>query len=142
LFICVCEGMFRHMCACTHMHLQKPEECQMSSLPFSLGAGLSLILGLMLSWPGWMPASFSYPVSSLSTSLVTGVYETRDLLHGFWDLNSGPHVGSKHSFFFFKYSSYVFCSCMLYIVAVFRHTRRGPQISLQMVVSHHVVAGN
>jgi hypothetical protein len=29
-----------------------------------------------------------------------------------------------------------------YIVAVFRHTRRGHQIPLQMVVSHHVVAGN
>jgi len=29
-----------------------------------------------------------------------------------------------------------------YTVAVFRHTRRGHQISLQMVVSHHVVAGN
>jgi hypothetical protein len=29
-----------------------------------------------------------------------------------------------------------------YAVAVFRHTRRGHQISLQMVVSHHVVAGN
>ena len=28
-----------------------------------------------------------------------------------------------------------------YAVAVFRHTRRGHQISLQMVVSHHVVAG-
>ena len=27
-----------------------------------------------------------------------------------------------------------------YTVAVFRHTRRGCQISLQMVVSHHVVA--
>jgi hypothetical protein len=33
---------------------------------------------------------------------------------------------------------------LLYVsdtVAVFRHTRRGHQISLQMVVSHHVVAG-
>jgi hypothetical protein len=29
-----------------------------------------------------------------------------------------------------------------YTVSVFRHTRRGHQISLQMVVSHHVVAGN
>jgi hypothetical protein len=29
-----------------------------------------------------------------------------------------------------------------YTVAVFRHTRRGHQISLQMVVSHHVIAGN
>jgi hypothetical protein len=28
-----------------------------------------------------------------------------------------------------------------YTVAVFRHTRRGRQISLWMVVSHHVVAG-
>jgi len=29
-----------------------------------------------------------------------------------------------------------------YTVAVFGHTRRGHQIPLQMVVSHHVVAGN
>jgi hypothetical protein len=29
-----------------------------------------------------------------------------------------------------------------YTVAVFRHTRRGHWIPLQMVVSHHVVAGN
>jgi hypothetical protein len=28
-----------------------------------------------------------------------------------------------------------------YTVAVFRHSRRGSQISLGMVVSHHVVAG-
>jgi len=29
-----------------------------------------------------------------------------------------------------------------YTVAVFRHTRRGHRIPLQMVVSHHVLAGN
>jgi hypothetical protein len=29
-----------------------------------------------------------------------------------------------------------------YTVAVFGHTRRGHQFPLQMVVSHHVVAGN
>jgi hypothetical protein len=29
-----------------------------------------------------------------------------------------------------------------YTVAVFRHPRRGRQISLWMVVNHHVVAGN
>jgi hypothetical protein len=39
------------------------------------------------------------------------------------------------------------CVCVLfyvceYTVAVFRHTRRGHQIPLQMVVSHHVVDGN
>ncbi|EDL25793.1 mCG147883 [Mus musculus] len=28
-----------------------------------------------------------------------------------------------------------------YTVSVFRHSRRGHQISLQMVVSHHMVAG-
>jgi hypothetical protein len=42
------------------------------------------------------------------------------------------------SFFFFKYLFIVICK---YTVAVFRHTRRGRQISLRMVVSHHVVAG-
>jgi hypothetical protein len=29
-----------------------------------------------------------------------------------------------------------------YTVAVFRHTRRGANVPLQMVVSHHVAAGN
>jgi hypothetical protein len=41
-------------------------------------------------------------------------------------------------FFFFKIYLFIICK---YTVAVFRHTRRGRQISLQMVVSHHVVAG-
>jgi hypothetical protein len=40
------------------------------------------------------------------------------------------------SFFFFSLYLYE------YTVADFRHTRRGHQIPLQMVVSHHVVAGN
>jgi hypothetical protein len=35
---------------------------------------------------------------------------------------------------------YLFIICK-YTVAVFRHSRRGSQISLWMVVSHHVVAG-
>ena len=35
---------------------------------------------------------------------------------------------------------YLFIICK-YTAAVFRHTRRGHQIPLQMVVSHHVVAG-
>jgi hypothetical protein len=37
---------------------------------------------------------------------------------------------------------FFFLNVCEYTVAVFRHTRRGHQISLQMVVSHHVVAGN
>ncbi|EDL87920.1 rCG37603 [Rattus norvegicus] len=42
-------------------------------------------------------------------------------------------------FIFFKVYSFIIYK---YTVAVFRYTRRGHQISLQMVVSHHVVAGN
>jgi hypothetical protein len=41
--------------------------------------------------------------------------------------------------FFRLYLSYIYDE---YTVAVFRHTRRGHRIPLQMVVSHHVVAGN
>jgi len=43
-------------------------------------------------------------------------------------------------FFFFK-DLFIFFIIYKYTVAIFRHTRRGHQISLQMVVSHHVVAG-
>jgi hypothetical protein len=41
--------------------------------------------------------------------------------------------------FFFKIYLYIICK---YTVDIFRHSRRGSQISLQMVVSHSVVAGN
>jgi hypothetical protein len=40
-------------------------------------------------------------------------------------------------FFFLRFIYFMY----EYTVAVFRHTRRGHQIPLQMVVSHHVVAG-
>jgi hypothetical protein len=43
-------------------------------------------------------------------------------------------------FFFFFLKIHLFIICK-YTVAVLRHSRRGRQISLQMVVSHHVVAG-
>jgi hypothetical protein len=43
-------------------------------------------------------------------------------------------------FFFLKIYSFIICK---YTLAVFRHSRKGCQISLQMVLSHHVVvAGN
>jgi hypothetical protein len=41
---------------------------------------------------------------------------------------------------FFLIFIYLFIICK-YTVAVFRHSRRGSQILLWMVVSHHVVAG-
>jgi hypothetical protein len=48
----------------------------------------------------------------------------------------------RSSFFFntFFFKIYLFIICK-YTVAVLRHSRRGSQISLRMVVSHHVVAG-
>jgi hypothetical protein len=59
------------------------------------------------------------------------------------DFSTGPlnkMVQECAVFFFFFLKIYLFIICK-YTVAVFRHARRGRQISLQMVVSHHVVAG-
>jgi hypothetical protein len=54
--------------------------------------------------------------------------------------SSSSSSSSSSPFFFlrFIYLFYVY----EYTVAVFRHIRRGHQIPLQMVVSHHVVTGN
>jgi hypothetical protein len=55
----------------------------------------------------------------------------------FWDKRHGPsYLPSRVLLFFF----FLFIICK-YTVVVFRYTRRGHQISLQVVVSHHVVAG-
>jgi hypothetical protein len=51
---------------------------------------------------------------------------------------SGGVLAASFSFFNILFI-YLFIICK-YTVAVFRHSRRG-QISLQMVVSHHAVAG-
>jgi hypothetical protein len=48
--------------------------------------------------------------------------------------------GLEGSFFFFFFLNLFIIICK-YTVAVFRHTRRGSQILLKVVVSHHVVAG-
>jgi hypothetical protein len=59
-----------------------------------------------------------------------------------------PSLNKKMSYrfaynpFFLKKKKELFVYVYEYIVAVFRHTRRGHQIPLQMVVNHHVVAGN
>jgi hypothetical protein len=45
-------------------------------------------------------------------------------------------------FFFFIFLKIYLFYVYKYTVTVFGHTRRGHQLSLQMVVSHHVVAGN
>jgi hypothetical protein len=56
--------------------------------------------------------------------------------------SQSPHAGllSFFFFFFFFFLKDLFIICK-YTVAIFRHSRRGHQILLQMVVSHHVVAG-
>jgi hypothetical protein len=61
------------------------------------------------------------------------------------DLDDVIHENALYNFvtetksltFFFK-DLFIICK---YTVAVFRHPRRGSQISLRMVVSHHAVAG-
>jgi hypothetical protein len=69
----------------------------------------------------------------------TGITISFELSPEYWELNSGPMKEKPVFFFFiFIYLFYVY----EYTVAVFRHTRRGHQIPLQMVVSHHVVPGN
>jgi hypothetical protein len=60
---------------------------------------------------------------------------------GYWELNSGPLEEQSVLFFFFFFKIYFYFIICEYTVAVFRHSRRGRQILLQMVVSHHVVAG-
>jgi hypothetical protein len=47
----------------------------------------------------------------------------------------------KKDLFIHKFIFYKDLFIPKYTVADFRHRRRGHQISLQMVVSHHVVAG-
>jgi hypothetical protein len=47
---------------------------------------------------------------------------------------------SPHSLSLFLKKVYLFY-VYEYIIALFRHTRKGHKIPLQMVVSHHVVAG-
>jgi hypothetical protein len=49
------------------------------------------------------------------------------------------YCGRRGSIFYFLYFLKIYFE---YSVTVFRHTRRGHQILLQMVVSHYVVAGN
>jgi hypothetical protein len=49
-----------------------------------------------------------------------------------------PFLFLLFSFSFFKKDLFIIIS--KYTVAVFRHSRRGGQISLRMVVSHHVVS--
>ena len=52
--------------------------------------------------------------------------------------NKSYPLAQLYSYFFLKIYLFIICK---YTVAIFRHSRRGSQISLRMVVSHHVVSG-
>jgi hypothetical protein len=56
-----------------------------------------------------------------------------------WNCSYRSVLGFVKSFFFSPKDLFIIIN--KYTVAVFRHTRRGRQISLRVVVSHHVVAG-
>jgi hypothetical protein len=69
-----------------------------------------------------------------------------------WSFYCSSNCFLSFFFFFYKrvfFNIYLFVFCLFiylfitckYTVAVFRHFRRGSQISLRVVVSHHVVAG-
>jgi hypothetical protein len=61
--------------------------------------------------------------------------------HELTDVEAGDRTWGLAIFFFFFFKIYLFY-VYEYTIAVFRHSRRGRQITLQMVVSHHVGAGN
>jgi hypothetical protein len=77
------------------------------------------------------------------TGRVTDTLEPKGAFHGCYLelLGQAPTLNlltEEDTFFFFKIHLFIICK---YTVAVFRQSRRGRQILLWMVVSHHVVAG-
>jgi hypothetical protein len=74
-----------------------------------------------------------------------------EICKGLWDGNRDKNIlyektKNKRKLNFYLFFIFYFLKIYLliickYTVAVFRHSRRGSQISLGMVVSHHVVAG-
>jgi hypothetical protein len=83
-----------------------------------------LILAILTNW--W----------NLRVVLICNSLMTKDVKHFFRCFSAILYSSAENSFFF--KDLFIICK---YTVALFRHTRRGRQISLWMVVSHHVVAG-
>jgi hypothetical protein len=78
---------------------------------------------------GWEEITVLGRVADLDDQVEIGLHVTQP---GQWVLN-------LNFFFFLKIYLFIICK---YTVAAFRRSRRGCQILLWMVVSHHVVAGN
>jgi hypothetical protein len=96
----------------------------------------------------WWNLALGFLALAFPATCVCGTFSPRDL----YVVRAPPipcasdRIEGLSRFFSFLFLSflfkiYLFIICK-YTVAVFRHSRRGHQISLQMVVSHHVVARN
>ena len=69
-------------------------------------------------------------------------WDTVSLSSPGWPATHYVAQAAANSFFFFFKRIINLFYLYEYTVAVFRHTKRGHQISLQLVVSHHMAAGN
>jgi hypothetical protein len=111
--------------------------------PFSHLINLDLFLCLLVNLSEGLPTLLIFSKNHLFVSFTLFLLF---LFHWFqpwvWLFFSSSHVLFLLVFFsiFFFFKIYLFIICK-YTVAVFRHPRRGHQISLRMVVSYHVVAG-
>ena len=85
----------------------------------------------------WGERAFGGSCLSCCTGLSPGI-KLRLSCFAICTLSTEPSDWTHVDIFFLK--MYLFIRYK-YTVAVFRHTRRGCQIPLQMVVSHHVIAG-
>ena len=111
------------------------QQCEIN--PFLPNMLLLLLLPSSFFFLLLLPSSFLLPSSSSFFLLPSSSSSSFFFL---LLLPSSSSSSSSSFFFFFRYI-YLFHVCE-YTIAVFRRTRRGHQFSLQMVVSHHVVAGN
>jgi hypothetical protein len=75
-------------------------------------------------------------ISFMSTMCIMTVTDVKDTITALSRLS--PREMERSLPIFFKIYLFIY----EYTIALFRHTRRGHQIPLQMVVSHHVVTGN
>jgi hypothetical protein len=109
---------------------------------------LLLLLPLLLFWQifnnFFSSLKTNATISNIYISVCYGYFRRTDFKHLPRTVNSqiirSSFTIQVVSFFFFlDLFIYLFIICK-YTVAVFRHSRRGRQISFWMIVSHHVVA--
>jgi hypothetical protein len=129
---------------------QVSEPGQTSDLLQSLKPTLALGLHLQGAWFIFFwnllaPCGYQSPFKGRSGTLFCSALQSEKCDTSAWPsskpLSFLPSFLSSFFFFFsFFQEIYLFYVCE-YTATVFRHTRRGHWIPLQMVVSHHVVAG-